>query len=653
MNSLTAISAAWNVFLASGSADDLPIRPPILRSWQRCWAARLDPHALTSADAAEEPIELVSASLRNLARPSMEDLYQFVEGSGFAVLLFTPTLQLMDVIGDPPMIDQLAKLGLAPGTSWSEERIGTTAVNLALSEAAPFQTRGAEHFRSAYHDLACSAAPLFDVGGSALGVLGALGPTAAAHAHTLGMTIATAQAIQIQLRNNLLLAETNDHLAELSAVVEAMNEGIIVVDAQARLSRLNARAAQMLGLTQRGAAGRLLEELVPLPHALRAALERRQELADQELLFEGRKGPVAALCSQRPLWDRGRHYRGALITLRLPESVQRLVQRVVGAQASFTFADIMGESPGMQAALRHARVAAYSPAPVLLEGEAGVGKELFAHALHNAGARAKGPFVAINCAAVPRTLLLGELIGYDGQEGVRGSAESRPGKLELAQGGTLLLEEVAALSPEAQTSLLRAIETGHLIRIGGRRVVPLDVRIITTTNSSLQSDVAEGRFRAELFYRLSVLSIQIPPLRQRGDDTLMLITHLLATINKRLGKQTLLAPEALAALCAYSWPGNVRELEATIERLLNMSEKSVLTRDDLPPAILRHGSGSTTTPQRLYDHHAQAERDAILRACRETGGHLGRTAEHLGISRVTLWRKMKLLDIQRTEMWRA
>ncbi|MBC8162173.1 MAG: sigma 54-interacting transcriptional regulator [Roseiflexaceae bacterium] len=653
MNQLSDIAAVWQAFVTQGHTDSALISPPMLRSWQRCRALPLDAIAPVASGPVDESFDHVLAGLRDLTRPSMEDLYQFVEGSGFVVLLFTAELRLIDLLGDPPIVDQLAALGLATGTRWSERRIGTMAVNLALAEAVPCQTRGAEHYHRAYHQLTCSAAPLFDVEGRALGVLGVLGPTSAAHAHTLGMTIATAQAIHSQLRANVLLAETNDHLAELNVVIEAISEGILVVDAKGQLSRMNARAAQMLGLTQRGAAGHMLEALLPLPQNLRAALERRQEQTDQEMLFESRKGPVAALVSQRPLWERGRHYRGALITLRPPESVKRLVQRFTGAQASFTFADILGESPRMQAALRHTRIAAFSPTPVLLEGEAGVGKKLFAHALHNAGARADGPFVVLNCAAVPRSLLLGELIGYESQADNQPSAESRPGRLELAQGGTLLLAEASALSPEAQTNLLRAIETGHLIRIGGRRVVPLDVRIITTTSGDLQADVAEGRFRADLLYRLSVLSIQIPPLRQRGDDVLLLISHMLTALHQRLGKQTLLSPEALAALCAYPWPGNVRELESTIERLLYLSEKSVLALDDLPISITRHTSADHATPPRLYDRQALAEREAILRTCRETGGHLGRAAERLGISRATLWRKMKQLGIERKQLWNS
>jgi transcriptional activator for dhaKLM operon len=655
MTSPDTIHSAWEAFQASGTCDETALAPPIMRSWRRCAASGLDARRTCAAGKERAlPLDEAQAALLALARPYMEDLYQFVEGSGFAVLLADSALTMIEIIGDADMLEAIRANGLARGSSWREDHVGSMALNLALHEALPWQTRGAEHYCACYHQFACSAAPLFDVGGQAMGVIGVLGRSAEAHSHTLGMVIAATQAIQAQVRNNMLLAETNDHLAELNAAIEAMSEGLIFLDAQGRIGKINSRAGQMLGLAPRSVAGRALEELIELPVTLAGARERRREISEVELLFPGRKGAVAALCSVRPVWDRSRRYLGALITLRPSASVQRLVQRVVGAEARFSFADIIGESTAIQTALRHARVAANSVAPVLLIGEPGAGKELFAHAIHNAGPRSNEPFVVLNCAAVPRTLLMGELLGYEG--GQVGRSEGRPGKLELAHGGTLLLEDVGALTVEAQTSLLRVIETQHLIRSGGQRVVAVDARIIATSVGDLERAVSEGRFRSELLYRLSVLAIHIPPLRARGDDVLLLLDQILSTMNRRMGRQVLFAPEALSALRAYLWPGNVRELEAAIERVLHMNEKSVLTVAELPPAIAQSLALSSTTslaPARLYDRHAAAEREAILRAGREAGGHLGRAADRLGISRATLWRKMKLYGLTKEHFWPA
>jgi transcriptional regulator of acetoin/glycerol metabolism len=661
MSSPDIIVQIWEAFQATGRCDESALAPPILRSWQRCAAAGLDARRVCDEPVEAPPVlDAAQAALVTLARPYMEDLYQFVEGSGFAVLLADAALTLIDVIGDADMLDALRSHGIRQGAGLREERIGSLALNLALREAIPWQTRGAEHFCACYHRFACSAAPVFDVGGQAIGLIGVMGHSASAHAHTLGMVIAVTQAIQAQLRNNMLLAETNDHLAELDAAIEAMSEGLILLDALGHVSKINSHAGQILGISPRSAAGRSLEELTELPAVLRMALERRRAISDQELLFPGRKGAsVVALGSVRPVWDRSRRYLGALITLRRADTVHRLVQRVVGAQARFSFADIVGDSTAMQATVRHARIAANSSAPVLLIGEPGAGKELFAHAIHNASPRAGEPFVLLDCAAVPRTLLMGELLGYEGSQPAvtalrQDAALGRPGKLELAHGGTLMLEDAGALTVEAQTGLLRAIETQHLIRVGGQRIVAADARIIATSGESLERAVAEGRFRPELFQRLSVLQIDIPPLRARGDDVLLLVDQILAAMNRRLGQQVLFAPEALSALRAYHWPGNVRELETVLERLLHINEKSVLTLADLPPMIaqsLPDAGGAAAPRERLYDRHAAAERAAILRAGREVAGHLGHTAARLGISRATLWRKMKLYGLTKEQFW--
>lgn len=650
------VRQSWEHFLSTGDIVEAGVGPPILRSWRRSAAAGIDPWQ-PNDPSMSLPIDATQQFLIGLARPCMEDLYRLFEGSGFAVLLTDAALTLIEVIGDSEIVEALQCRGLGHGMSWQEERIGTMGVNLALHEAQPCQTCGPEHFRVCHHLFACSAAPLFDVAGQVIGVLGVIGGQASAHPHTLGMVIAATQAIHSQLRNNLLLAQANDHLVELNVVIEAISEGLIFIDPHSRLSKINSRAGQILGLSLRSAVGRLLDDVIEIPIALRAALDRRREIIDQELLFATKKGSVAVLCSMRPVWDRGRRYIGTLIMLRPPAHVQRLVQRMGGAQARFTFADIVDASPAMQVAVRQARIAANSRAPILISGEPGVGKERFAHAIHMASTRAGGPFVVINCAETPRSLLMGELLGYEGeQDAEQGPATpGQPGKMELAQGGTLLLEEISALTLELQTSLLRAIETKHLIRVGGRRVVPIDVRLIATTRHDMACDVAEGRFRADLFQRLYALTIDIPPLRERGDDVLLLIDQMMVALHHRTGKHTLLAPDALLALRAYRWPGNVRELETTLERLFHTTEKSILSLLDLPSLITREVSRiSEAQPaplSRLYDRHAIAERDAILHAGRESVGHLGHTAERLGISRATLWRKMKLYGISKEHFW--
>jgi DNA-binding NtrC family response regulator len=244
-------------------------------------------------------------------------------------------------------------------------------------------------------------------------------------------------------------------------------------------------------------------------------------------------------------------------------------------------------------------------------------------------------------------LLSSELFGVEGKADAA-TSQARPGKLELASGGTLLLEEVGALPMDLQTDLLRAIENGSALRSGGLRPVAIDVRLIVTSNSDLTQTLSEGRFRADLYHRLSGIAIAVPPLRNRTDDLLLLQDRILNTLCQRVGKQVVLAPDALEAMRAYGWPGNVRELEVMLEQVLHSTEKSVLSAADLGWAATA-GEAKADAP-RLQESQVEAERIAILRAGRETGGHIGRTANMLQISRTTLWRKMRQHGIEREQL---
>lgn len=623
--------------------------PPIQRSWQRCVVRGQRPSD------GPPPVALPGEAgqrLLGLARSSIEDLHQLIDRPGFAVILADAQAVVLHLEGDPAVVALAGGCGLTPPVDLSEECTGSNALDLALREALPIQTAGDEHFCAQLRPLAIAAAPIFDVDGQPLGALAIITAAESAHLHTLGLAIATAQALHNQLRADHLLADANDQLAELYATLESMSDGLIFIGPGNEIRRINSRAAETIGVSARAVSGRPAAQALNLPEMVLQALRDRAELFEQELLWQGRRAAISVLCSVRPVWNRERRYLGALITIRLSQSVHQLVQRVVGAQAQFTFHDIIGQSSAMLQALHQAHMAAGASGAVLLRGEPGVGKEIFAQAIHNASSRAHGPFVRLNCAAVPRTLLASELFGVEAAPR-QGERPGRPGKLELAYAGTLYLEEAGVLPSELQTGLLRAIEMKRIIRSGGAQPMPIDLRIIVT-DPNLDRLVHEGRFRADLAARLSALTVDIPPLRDRGDDLLLLINHLLLLLSDRLGRQVAFAPDALQAMRAYPWPGNVRELELMIERVLHSSEKSVIDLDDLPPAIVHVAAPfAPLHSSSLDDSNKLSEREAILRAGHQTAGHLGRTAELLGISRATLWRKMVRHGITKADFWSA
>lgn len=622
--------------------------PPPARAWQRCLAGGLDP---ASRPQPVRALSVEQSALSNRLTAHIEDLDPLSDYPKFAVLLIDVERTVISRIGDASLLAELAHCGILPGVCLAEEQVGNNAADLALREAQPVRLSGREHYCRIWHSLACAAAPIFDPLGSALGALLLACPLELAHPHSQSLAIAVVQAIQDRLRNEQLLADANDQLAVLTATLEAVSEGLIFVDSRQAIRHINSQAARMLGVTVRSAGGQSLEKLGEIPTPIRLALEERTELNDSEVHWQSRRSSLLAMCSVRPVWDRGRRYTGALITLRPTERVQQLVHEVVGARALFSFYDIIGQSPALQQALHQAHRAASSTAGVVLAGEAGVGKDLFAQSIHNASNRAGGPYIKLNCTAIPRAMLAGELFGSEGDEsrGERG----RPGKLELAHGGTLFLEDVEVLSFDLQTSLLRTIEMQRLIRDGGRHALPVDVRIIATSGVEMARLINEARLRPDLAARLGTFRIDIPPLRERGDDLLLLCNYLLLSLGERFGRQVALAPEALEAMRNYAWPGNVRELELILERLVQHSEKTILECEDLPPAIARAAGSPSPLPQStLYDSQVQSEFESIRHAGRRAGGKLGRTAELLGISRATLWRKMKRYDMRPTDFWR-
>lgn len=630
--------------------DAIPaaLAPPLLRSWQRCMASQLDAN---SRPARPRPINAEQRlfSMRLAAR--IEDLAPITGNPGFVVLLTDVGRTVVLCSGDSTLLARLAECGIVPGSCLAEEQVGSNAADLALREAQAAHVSGAEHYCRFWHTLACAAAPIFDALGSAIGALVIVCPLELAHPHSQSLAIAVVQAIQDRLRNEQLLADANQQLAVLIATLEAVNEGLIFVGASGTIRHINSHAARILGLATLSASGQPFERIGNPPAPIRLALEQRSELKDKEMLWPGQRDNLPLMCSVRPVWDRGRHYSGALIMLRPVASVQQLVHEVVGARAQFRFQDIIGQSPALRQALHQAQRAASSTACVLLEGEAGVGKDLFAQSIHNASSRAGGPYIKLNCAAIPRTMLAAELFGVESDD-MHGE-HGRPGKLELAHGGSLFLEDIGVLSFDLQTSLLRTIEMQRLIRSDGRHARPVDVRIIATSGVDLARLIDEARFRPDLAARLGAFRVEIPPLRERNDDLLLLCNYLLLSLGERFGRQVALAPEALEALRNYAWPGNVRELELTLERMLQHSEKTILECDDLPPAIARAAGGPSTLPQStLYDSQALSEYESIRHAGRRARGKIGRTAELLGISRATLWRKMKRYDLRPEDFWR-
>lgn len=318
---------------------------------------------------------------------------------------------------------------------------------------------------------------------------------------------------------------------------------------------------------------------------------------------------------------------------------------------------IVGASPQMQEVFKVISKIANSPTTVLLQGESGTGKELVAFEIHRNSNRVNKPFVKINCAAIPGTLIESEFFGYE-RGAFTGAVGSKPGRFELASEGTLFLDEVADMPLEMQVKLLRVLQEHEFERVGGVNTIKVDVRIITATNKDLQTEVKAGRFREDLFYRLNVVPIRLPALRERHEDVDPLIRYFLQQFNKKLKKNvTHLTPELLHALKSFGWPGNIRQLENVLERMVLMSEGEALHFSDLPPEVAESVTpplsevsidGQPLSFKEVVKRQTQSvERELIEKALEETGGNVTKAAEKLGLSRKGLQLKIKELGVKR------
>jgi two-component system, NtrC family, response regulator len=301
--------------------------------------------------------------------------------------------------------------------------------------------------------------------------------------------------------------------------------------------------------------------------------------------------------------------------------------------------EVIGPSPAMQSVYATVRKVAETDVPILILGESGTGKELIANAIHKRGARDKGPFVAINCAAIPETLIESELFGYE-KGSFSGATSQRRGKFEYAKGGTLFLDEIGDLAPEMQVKLLRFLQEKVIERLGGREPIPIDARIIAATNQDLEAAVKSGRFREDLYFRLAVVRLVVPPLRERGDDVIELAHHLAKSYCSEMRKPLIrFSKPALDAMRRHPWPGNVRELQNRVQRAIVLSDGKMISPAELD---LSATTEVKEGPQgSLKEARQEFERDIIVRALKDNGGNISKTARAIGISRPTLYELME------------
>ena len=474
-----------------------------------------------------------------------------------------------------------------------------------------------------------------------MGFLALLLPRAACHAATPALLHAIAANINNQ-------HHVHDLLSDQSAVLELLTDGVVILDRRGGIKAANAHARRMLDIpgeenTSLGPISDFVRDGAPFMQIL----GQKRTVMDEEATLRVGNAQKRYILSASSIPED----KGVVCTLAETARMQKFAVRTAGSKAIYRFSDILGESDVIVNAVQLARVAAQSDITTLLLGESGTGKELFAHAIHNGSARKSGPFVVVNCGALPRDLVQSELFGYEAGAFTGAAKNGKPGKFELADGGTIFLDEIGEMPMEAQTNLLRLIQNKEVARVGGTTTKSVDVRIVAATNRNLSEAVARGTFRSDLFYRLSVLVINIPALRSRSSDIAALAAHFLRKYASALNRPiTGFAPEALQALRHYSWPGNIRELENIIERAVNVAKSSLIAASDLPDFLsLRQEipREDQSSPEDAYtgDNLYMQECRAIINTLSRCNGNIRLAAQELGIARSALYGKLTRFGI--------
>ncbi|MDI6696053.1 MAG: sigma 54-interacting transcriptional regulator [Anaerolineales bacterium] len=637
----------WNEFVNHHRLSPT-LNPLIAASWERCWP-RLNPHGRVNIKHLNPnyllAAQVASFDLLSVARPIMEDIYQYIEKSETAAALVNGTGFVLDIIGDPAMIEATNQLGITTGACITEIEIGTNAFSLAITERVPVQVCGAEHYLQQFHGLAEAAAPIFDLSGRPLGAFGLINFYDQQTPHTLGLAVAGARAIEGQRQSDLLLAEQISHLAELNAILEANSDGILMWNSEGILMHVNAAAAKIISRPLHTLVGRNVADIFVFPAFFLQAHKNQEPLTDVEASIRVFGQPITCILSLRFV----RNYKGlqwTIVTLRQEKAVRQLVHHQVGAHALLTLEDMPGISPGMKRVHRMVKTAAAAQASILIRGESGTGKNVLANAIHNESPRRDGPFLIFACSSTPNELVVRELLGMEeGLNGKRGGG--RPSKFELAQGGTLFFQDVDVLPLEAQAILLNVIELGIVQRIGSDRPIAVDVRIIAATSANMEKLIAQGNFRADLFYRLSAFEITLPPLRERQKDIPLLVDRILKRLSNQLNRSLCLTPEALDLLKKYSWPGNVRELEAVLgQAAVRAGVSEIIDAVHLPNNILHPNHYARINPAiDTIPSLSEIERITLLQTAQSCFGNVSEMARILGISRTTVWRKLREFNI--------
>lgn len=644
MINTSKIQNQWRKFVESNEIP-MDVRHDILNSWIRCKEYKVDPSdgRGKEIDKSEfKQILIQHKELIEIAIPVMLDIFNLLKESNYSIILTDENAVILEVMGNEKIMEKNKELNFLKGCKWKEENVGTNAIGTSLYLNMPIQTLDAEHYCKNQHGWTCSAAPIHDSKGKIIGIIDLSGPFYDFHSHTLGIVAEAANSIEKQF-------SIIEHRKWAETAFNSIDDGILIIDNNFSVKDFNLKMCEMLGISQNEI--HQLDIKVFLKDIVKDIYNFNQgnKINYREVSLYIKKRRVECNISVTPVHKESKHI-GFVIVAKKIDSLRHAVNKIAGFASRYSFDNIITNNSKMIATIEEAKNIAEYDCSVLITGESGTGKELFAHAIHNGSKRQNGSFVAINCAALPKDLVESELFGYEKGSFTGASKEGYPGKFELANNGTIFLDEIGELPLEMQSKLLRVLDNHTITRIGGKYERKLDVRVIAATNRNLYNEIKINNFRSDLYYRLNVFNVKLPPLRERPEDIKACSEYFLQKLNnKNVKMNKKFDKNFIEWIENYDWPGNVRELENVIQRAYYLSKDDIISYSFIPEYI----SENIKDMDNMFDENKfrpealeEIEKKLIVKALEYCDGNVVKASKLVGIGKSTFYRKIKKYELK-------
>lgn len=638
----------WEQFIAGTPINPDSLPDYVFRAWQTCKTHGVDPHTTLKVEhlspEALDRLLVDYSELIEIAKPVLDMVLFSTSDAPFIVMLTSNKGVILYVVGGIETLSVQENYYNRPGVYSAESHFGVRATTICLHEGRPVSLCGSEHYLEVFHNSLCYAAPIIDHTGT---VLACVSLASALHNHdqkTLSMVTAAADTISAQLQRKYLYESSNYLSSMVYAICGVLPDAIIACNSDNKITYTNAAAEDILLATSSDLLGRDITEFFDRPSLEELAYLMSAQKKHSVTVALKTGNDSKWLCRVQPLADATGRSLGMALFLASDKQILQGLTQVGGNRAYYSLEDIQGVSPQLKKCVQLARRIAKKATRVLINGESGTGKELFAQGIHNAGPRRAQPFVAISCASIPRELIEAELFGYVSGAFTGANKNGAIGKFELAQNGTLFLDEIGSLPLEAQGKLLRALQQNEVVRVGGKVPIPVNVAVISANNVDLRELVKTRMFREDLLYRLNTVEISIPPLRERAGDTELLIKYFINNFARVQKRQVKISAGWMEAMLCHTWRGNVRELEHACEAAMILCDEEVLTRRHLPPSV-----SGTTYEETDFSLPCESLQESfqrwLLQALESCDGNLSTVAKKHGLSRSTLYRKVRTLGI--------